>query len=198
MNKLILVSGRKQTGKDTLAELFVETGYQRVALADQLKFQTLQLLNDIVVPKNKLTFQDFFENKEMVVDIMALKQTPKTATIRRWLQRYSMLIKEMLGTYYWADMLIKEIREYHLEKHLVVADVRFPYEIERFYDQLALNYDIHLIRILRDTGYNDQDISETALDDYNEEAFDFIIDNNASMEDLKKKFDKIFKKIHKR
>lgn len=75
----------------------------------------------------------------------------------------------------WVNALMSE---YDSEKSWVVTDVRFPNEAKAIKDANGI-----LIRINR-IQYNNiaPHESETALDDYNH--FDYVIDNNGSLENL--------------
>ena len=85
----------------------------------------------------------------------------------------------------------RNMAEYHLVKRLypdwIIADVRFPDEVEKVKERLGM-----VIRIERpgiDT--NDQHASETALDDYD---FENVIINDGSIDDLGRKIEAL---IHK-
>ena len=87
-----------------------------------------------------------------------------------------------------------EVLQYYFD-NFVVTDARFPNEIERVKDKFSKN--TYVIRINRDElrlkGQQALHESETALDDYS--SFDFIIDNNSTLEDLKDNIFKILKKL---
>lgn len=70
----------------------------------------------------------------------------------------------------------------------IISDVRMPNEAEKIKELGGV-----LIRVNRNTGYIDNHISETALDSC--KKFDFIIDNNGSLEELIEKVIDIYSHI---
>ena len=70
----------------------------------------------------------------------------------------------------------------------IIPDVRMPNEAEKIKELGGI-----LIRVNRDTGYVDTHISEIALDSC--KKFDFIIDNNGSLEELIEKVIDIYSHI---
>jgi hypothetical protein len=104
-------------------------------------------------------------------------------TIRELLIRYS---NEALkkDTYKWVDLVISDILK-DTNKKYVITDWRRIEEFERLKD-----YKITTIRINRDI-YNKIESTydmESILDNF---SFDYIIDNNGRIEDLKEKIDKL-------
>ena len=70
----------------------------------------------------------------------------------------------------------------------IVTDVRYQNEADHIKNKGGI-----LIRVNRNTHNNDNHKSEIDLDDYNK--FDFIIDNNGSVEELIKKVIEIYDKL---
>lgn len=70
----------------------------------------------------------------------------------------------------------------------IIPDVRMPNEAEKIKELGGI-----LIRVNRDTGYVDNHISEVALDSC--KKFDFVIDNNGSLEELIEKVIDIYSNI---
>jgi len=194
INKIILISGKKQVGKDTFANFFMDCGYIRIALADELKRQLTFFLNFVVKLESPVTLADFYQNKDRKIKLKP-KTEKNNLDIRKWMQTYGRVMKKYFGKYYWSDLLIEEIKAKNKNKNIVVPDVRFPYEIQRIQERLSNIYNIILIRINRNNEFVDNDISETALDLYEEIKYDYVIDNNKSIDDLKKIFRKIYDNI---
>ena len=78
----------------------------------------------------------------------------------------------------------------------IIDDVRFPLEIEELTKRFK---DVVVISVERDintlTDEERKHITEVALDNYNE--YDYVIDNNSSLEDLKKKIEIIVREVEK-
>lgn len=121
--KLIAFTGRKGSGKDTAADLFIGIGYQRRAFADPLK-ETVGAL--------------FGLSHEQLHG--ALKETPAEPwgyTPRELLQVFGTdIVRDSLGTHFpgingtsfWVD----RFRHWHAHEksgeYVVIPDVRFPNE----------------------------------------------------------------------
>lgn len=75
---------------------------------------------------------------------------------------------------YFGDRIVDEGLIY---PNWVITDVRFPNEAKSIKERGGI-----IIRVNRYTGLKDNHISETALDNYND--FDYVIDNNGTIDDL--------------
>lgn len=69
----------------------------------------------------------------------------------------------------------------------IITDTRFPNEAKAIKNKNGV-----VIRVNRNTGNNDQHISEIALDDYKD--WDYVIDNNGTLDELIEKVLEILKK----
>jgi dephospho-CoA kinase len=183
MKQLILISGKKGTGKDTLSLMFRDKGFAQVAFADVLKEQLHEYLNTVLeIP---VFGADLYTDKDKLI---GNKFSEEKRTVREWLQQYGQFAKSMFGKNYWADVAIDTVQRLYPRSDVVISDTRFPYEIQRVKEVLGNKYAIHTIKIKRNTGFSDKDISETALDDWEDADFDFVVDNNGTVDDLKAKF----------
>ena len=70
----------------------------------------------------------------------------------------------------------------------IITDVRFLNEANAIKERGGI-----LIKIERDNGTESTHISETALDSYDIDTFDYTINNNGTLEDLAKKVNAILK-----
>lgn len=87
------------------------------------------------------------------------------------------------------DVWIKALFSTYTEKsNWIITDVRYKNEADYIKEKGG-----YLIRVNRDTGYNDNHPSEIDLDNYSK--FDFIIDNNDSEMELVKKVTEIYNKL---
>lgn len=86
------------------------------------------------------------------------------------------------------DLMDYESKSYTVKPNVIITDVRMPNEAKAIKDRGGI-----LIRIDRNTGFNDNHISETALDDY--EDWDYVIDNNGTLTDLFNQVKEIYGKI---
>lgn len=106
-------------------------------------------------------------------------------TIRQLLQKFGTEVGRNISPNLWVDALMNdyiEAKSNGYEEDWIVTDVRFENEAEAIRENGGI-----LIRLNRNTGFNDQHSSETALDDY--KNFDLIIDNNGTLDEL---IDKVY------
>lgn len=194
MKKLILLSGKKFVGKDTVAGTFVtKYKYKPYALADELKSKLVTFLLTILDTSSLLNFwgSDFWDTdkKEKVI----WKKGDSQMTIRQMMQWFGQMMKSQFGEQYWVEQLIYKIDKYN--KNIIITDCRFEYELTGITKKLEEYFDIYTIRIKRDTNIIDNDVSETHLDAKPDEDFDFIIDNNGTKNDLANRVDEIINYI---
>ncbi len=96
-------------------------------------------------------------------------------------------LKNLYGRDVWIKCVLGEIER--CKDNIIVTDVRFK---EEFNSLKELGF--VMIRIKRNNNEEDNHISETDLDDY-EKKFDFIIENNGSLYDLKKEAYNFYSKL---
>lgn len=185
--KVIMISGKAGSGKDTIANFFKDeliASNKRVLVmhfADLVKYYATQYFN---------------------------WDGEKNEAGRSLLQEIGTTI--MRGRYptYWAEIIGKFIDAYTIPEHsffdyILIPDWRFINEYEVVYDYAAIqNNETVTIRIERydDTGLkwknpnmtSDQlnHISECELDNF---AFNWIIENRGTLEDLKSSINEILK-----
>jgi hypothetical protein len=191
--KIILITGKKQSGKDTsthfLIERFKEMGKtaKRYAFADSLKqlcmdyfgLKHSQLFGDDE-QKNSLTqftWESLPIDKQDISKIMHdTGRYPKLTdpmTAREFMQVVGTNIFRHIYPDIWAKFSLKEILLEEMN-YAILSDVRFPNEIEIFKE-----YNPTVIRLLRNK-VNSEHRSETALDDYDFSKISnyFEIDNS--------------------
>ena len=175
--KIIMISGKSQSGKDAIAKILEkdlkEKGYSVLTIhfADLVKFYAKQYYN---------------WNGEKDHDGRALLQMIGTTIMR---SRYPT---------YWAEIVAKfidAVEELNCFQIVLIPDWRFINEYETVYDYAKkLNQEVITIRINRynkdgslyiNPQMNEQQashISECELDNF---AFNWVIENKGTLEDLK-------------
>ena len=112
--KLIGISGRARSGKDSLAHILGRHGYHRIAFADALKVVTAQIADeDSHLYFNEVTKEQHCE---------ALGMTRRVA-----LQRVGMGIRESLGKDVWVNRALREWEDLG-RPATAVSDCRFENE----------------------------------------------------------------------
>ena len=170
MKKIIVISGKQYSGKDTLAALLLSdlADFVRVGIGDAIKYEYAK--------KNGVTFDEIVENKHLY---------------------RSGLIE--LGNYgrsidpdYWLKSIVG------MKENVIVPDVRVEHEVELFKSYGAYSIRVEATyenRSKRAIITNADDPTETALDDY--KGWDAIIDNNSDFSNLEKQEKDLLIKIKK-
>ena len=177
MSKVILIAGKARAGKDT----------------------TALLLKEIYTEKGKKTINLAYGNyiKEYAKNISDWDGRDETKP-RSLLQRLGTdIIRKDIDPNFFVKRLCDDIKVYsYFFDVITVSDVRFPNERD---GPSAMVKDIIKIKIIRDnfvsnlTDVEKKHITETALDNYND--YDFVIHNDGTISDLRKKVEKIVEEL---
>lgn len=222
MNNIIVISGLKNSGKDTVADMLqyclsvpepfrkywmyrhyryaFNSTYEKVAFADSLK-DTLSVLFGI--PVEKFYERDFKEH--FYIKGLEITDTPDNIldedsfikmlnkkdfsflkthfiTIRQLLQCFGTeIVRGLFGNAFWAERAMK-----HTFDKMIITDLRFKVELEAIRKRNGL-----VLYIDNPNCIPEQHASESeVLEMKDNHDFDFIIENNGTLEDL---FNKIVK-----
>lgn len=222
MNNIIVISGLKNSGKDTVADMLqyclsvpepfrkywmyrhyryaFNSTYEKVAFADSLK-DTLSVLFGI--PVEKFYERDFKEH--FYIKGLEITDTPDNIldedsfikmlnkkdfsflkthfiTIRQLLQCFGTeIVRGLFGNAFWAERAMK-----HNFDKMIITDLRFKVELEAVRKRNGL-----VLYIDNPNCIPEQHASESeVLEMKDSHDFDFIIENNGTLEDL---FNKIVK-----
>lgn len=170
MKKIIVISGKQYSGKDTLAKLLLQylDGFTRVGIGDAIKIE---------YGKQKgLSFDEIEKNKHLYrADLIALGNKGR-----------------QIDPDYWLKSIIE------LKKDVIVPDIRVELEAELFRSHGAFLIRIEASyenRSKRAVITNANDSTETALDNYNK--WNAIIENNSDYENLGNKAQRLSQEIKK-
>ena len=201
MKKIILVSGKLQSGKNQFAK-YLEQSYTldnvdviQDCFAQDLKDMCKKDFKPLVTYLNNLSeeikdcIENYNQDDEFIQTLMKLRTFDenfyenKNDITRILLQLYGTeIFRKRVDTNYWVNRMINKIKRSDKEV-FIITDVRFPNEIELLFDENE--FDVVVIRIERNIerdGSKHEHESETALDNYDQ--FTYIVDNNGSLEDL--------------
>lgn len=158
--KIIVLSGKQFSGKDTVAKFLLEkmATFKRIGLGDAIKIE---------YGKQKgLSFEEIEKNKSHYrADLIALGNWGRAQSPDFWLKK-----------------IIEQ------DENVIVPDLRMPYELKVFKENNAISIRVEAPRenrSLRGTLSNENDDTETLLDSITD--WDYIIQNNGTLEELKEK-----------
>lgn len=186
---IILISGKKQNGKDTLGGYIREHLTRGLNDDDNLRVITLRAFADTL----KSAAQDLFgltteqlysQNEKEIVD-KRYNKTPRVI-----LQEFGTKMREIYPNI-WIDLTYQDIDvdTDFCDKFTIITDCRYKNEIEQIKRLTRKdNKDVNILtfRINRPSlPNNDPHISEIDLDDY--EHWDEVIINDGTLEDLEEK-----------
>lgn len=175
MIKLLGISGKRESGKSTLAHFLGEYGYTRISLATPLKEMCkalYNLSNEQVYGKDKETPTVYKRSGGEFL-------TPRDILIREG------CLKRSINPNFWCDLLYRSLEKDHMfEDKFVIDDIRFINEIE-YFKKLGCKF-IRLERTEEDIGKAALDyLSETELDNYKEWDALLLPTFNRNLRDLK-------------
>ena len=195
----IAISGKANSGKNTLTNFIIKEldtelepwKFKVVAFADPIKRMIQEMFpqcsEEALYGSSKLR-----QNKiSSILDQYAAHQL--NATYRQASVDIGKLGRNYHSNFWiWhAQLELDRIRKNHPEiQAFIVSDLRFPNELEWLKSENFI-----LCRIKRNTGTQIDDISETIQDSIPDDVFDFIIDNNSSIEHLKNQGNQIVRSI---
>ena len=175
MTKIILINGKKRSGKDFSAELIKKRlekkGYSAeiIRFADPMKFIVSKTMGiseeDLELYKN--------EYSEYGVETIVYPDNQPQGTItytnyREILQRFGTeAMKPVFGDDIWAKLLYKKVKKLDVD-FVLVPDFRFLVEYKKKATTLKIRHDV------LEAECTDTHASETELNDF---EFDYAIDN---------------------
>jgi hypothetical protein len=199
---IIGVAGKARSGKDTFADylenLLMGYDFLKTGFAVELKRQVMRDFN--------LSYEQLYGNLKEEPDDRYRKvintrpfctglgkgELPDYRwTPREIMQKYGEFMRSV-DRDYWIKALFRSAEERNYP-NILITDVRYKNEADACKERGG--YLIQVIRENRDMIANSEHISETDLDNYKD--FDFIVENNSSLDDLKEnavKLGNIFKK----
>lgn len=161
MKKLIVISGKQYSGKDTLAKLLLSklNGFRRIGIGDSIKIEYSRI--------NNISFAEIEKNKHLYRNDLI--------TLGNW--------GRSKNPDYWLSVTA------NMDK-IIVPDIRMKHEAEYFRNRgaflIRVNSDLKN-RSKRGVIVNPDDPTETDLDNYKD--WNFIVENDSDIEALSKKAD---------
>lgn len=220
MKHIFLISGKLRSGKNQFADYVKEIAESKGMTVNTDLFakslkewcnEDFRALTDYLNQILELTIFDFmvFQKSYNIknIDIPITRLKDLITKDENWYENKNPITRILLQTYGTEifrkrvdqDWWVKQLKNRVLQSNsdiTLITDVRFPNEIECFKKDIPKDFTVTTIRINRDlnreAGFNEHE-SEKALDNYNE--FDHIIDNNGTLEDLRKEAKELISRI---
>ena len=205
---IIGLGHKKQVGKDTVAKILLsflywdEVGMEadKNSLLKNLhkpyyRFEVTNWITMSFADKLKEVASIVFDIRKEYWNDPSIKASfvnNYNLTGRDILQKIGESFRKEISPDIWVNSLFNNYDKLNYRTHsgkpnLIITDVRMPNEAQAIKDRGGI-----LIRVDRETGYKDSHISETALDDYQD--WDYVIDNNGTLEELINKVEELYDK----
>ena len=170
MKKLIVLSGKQYSGKDTLAKLLLEEfkTFKRIGIGDAIKIMYGR--------QNALTYEQIEANKS--------KYRTGLIELGDWGRQQD--------PDFWLNEIIK------METDIIVPDLRLEHELDIFKSHNAYMIRVEAsleVRKTRGSITNQNDLTEIALDNYT--GWNYRIDNSSDFEALKENTKPLIEDIKK-
>ena len=182
MKKVVIVFGTMGTGKSTLTELFAKNPNTRISnFADPVKTAVNAILG---IPFDKL-----YGSQEDKLTTMAYGKSA-----RHWMQWLGTdICKKLIDMGVWVDRFIEGVLD-SKEDITVVGDGRYPEdEFINLQDKTLGKIQVIGVKIKRDGLDHDlSHISEKVIANTPDDMFNYVVNNNGSLEDLKARADEIW------
>ena len=156
MKKIIVISGKQYSGKDTLAKMLLKklNNFKRIGIGDAIKLELC---------KNKnISLEEVLKNKHLYRDeLIKLGNYGRSISDDYWLKKLANL------------------------ENIIVPDIRMRFEADFFKAQGAflIRINSNLInRSKRGVIVSSDDKTETDLDNYNN--WDIVVENNSDLANL--------------
>lgn len=191
--KIIFINGKKRSGKDTTAEMLRKEllkhnkSVKVLAFADKLKDMVCEMFN---LTRERL---DLYKNDYVPILLPECYWGYELTDFRTFLDTFGNTIAKSLGgDSVWADKVLETIESSN-EEYFIISDFRFPIEIDVFETENLLNpfskiFKLITLQVQREGLPHSDLLSENALNDY---VFDYTVENNSSLENLKERVSKL-------
>ena len=191
MPKIILLVGRKGSGKDTLASLLLPNygayNIRLLSFAAPIKETLVSLFGFPDV-----SYFNDQDKKEVVWPDYCASHSPRDLMV--WFG--TDVIRKTFGANFWIDRLKTEVRKMGADDIVIVSDARFPNEVTEMVDEFGLDVTTVYVDACNRIGHIDMDTATTpelAVIDTRDmlksmkdsSSFNIhVVDNNGTLEHL--------------
>lgn len=158
---VILLSGKKQSGKDTAANVFIKKhGYTKISFAYLLKESSAVLLHMLFRDFPDYPTKDFKDHPKIITSKLfednAFKMSKicnTNITYREFLQKFGTdFIRKYINDSFWVHAAVNQICNIHEQRgrtKFIISDVRFPNEITEFSKDIKAHFPEAIITTIR-------------------------------------------------
>lgn len=205
MKKLIMLSGYRGSGKDTIADYLVrEHNFVKFTIAKTMKKSAAK---EYKIPLYYFYNQELKEKPLMDLPVettdkftrtihkLLFKELPMVNCVKYWSPRALAIlegsVKRSVDSNHWVKKVMKEMEGdgvYYKPELCTISDLRYCSEVEAFKEKYGKN--LITVRINRFDTIDTEEASERDLDNY---KFDYVVENKGTLEDLYKKIDELLR-----
>lgn len=191
----IAITGKANTGKNTVSKMILKEvrtqfkgkktiTHEYIAFADPIKAMIRLMFPSL--PEKYLTGSSQYRAES----IPGAFKNGVPLTVRQLLIDLGTVFGRTYKESIWLDVFDHTFEKMKNKSVVIVTDVRFRNE----FDHLK-KMGFYQIRLLRNSHTKINDISETNQDNIQNNEFDYVLENNKSLEDLKNEVKKIVSQL---
>ena len=187
----IALSGKAKSGKDTFS-LFLQNNFQinKTDIKANSFAKPMKQILEIMFPQaNKENLFGESPLREAIISENLIDSNENQLTYRRALTDLGAFARKY-NPNVWIDCLNFDLQKSKYKKVYIINDLRFENELKWAKENGFIS-----IRIIRDESLKSNCKSETEQDGISNDEFDFIIDNNSSLNHLNEQAIEIVRKI---
>ncbi len=174
---IMVVSGKANSGKDTTCEF----------MDNYVKTKGLKVIN--------LQFSSYIKKYAKEISEWSGEEDSKPRTLLQ--QLGTDIIRKKIDNNFFINRIIGDIKVYsYYFDFITISDARLPEEMDAIYNEFKNVYRIEIKRPNFNNNLNKEEkkhITEIALDNYKD--YEYIIDNNGTLEELNIKAKKIIDEV---
>lgn len=175
--KIIMLAGKARAGKDTTANFIKEYGIKN----------NLKVIN--------LQFSFYIKYYAKLISSWDGSEETKPRTLLQ--QLGTDIIRDKIDNYYFIKRIVDDIKVLNYFADIItISDTRLPEELDTITNTYPNVYKINIERSDFNNNLNSKEVlhrTETSLDNYTN--YNYIIDNDGTLEDLQNKINDILKEI---
>jgi len=178
----IALSGKAKSGKDTFSKLLISSFKEKnpyIIIKSSAFADPIKKIIKLMFPQTKDKYlYGKSEYRENIIPGAFLNNSP--LTYRLLLQNLGTEVAQSYKKDIWLDVMDSKLKKAEKSTNIfIITDLRFIHEYN-----YVKNNNFIIIRVLRNNNSNMTHISETDQNNLKDSDFDYIINNNGSINEL--------------